>query len=365
MSSYSSICTKLKCIYSSVWVTLHTFTDKEWGNVLTNCQGASRLKTLKDLNTFTPIHIWPQICMRGSLLALLASFTRIYPSKEQLFSSRREEELRYLEFVTDVTNDVLNRGIYTNSVLKQVFQSHVEKNKGRLDEVSVLCCIVSYHQLRARRALKMSKDVPFRTRDVQRYEPEGRHCCAKSMAIAPFWFSTEHLWTVLTSFWLAADDIHLALHWSRVMLLLLLLLMIWQSPGLPGWRKVNFITVTRRPHHPNIAACCLATSPGFLPTLCEKWSGFFYVHRVFLSYTRDRRLKVSSKRLGNEDKAPCPRALLPGRGLNWGPPVWKSEALTARPRQLLYYIAQCSITFWFHSRLAAMFKLRINHHKSS
>ena len=57
----------------------------------------------------------------------------------------------------------------------------------------------------------------------------------------------------------------------------LLLLLIWQSPGLPGWRKVNLITVTRRPHHPNIAAglYCLATSPGFLPTLCEKWSGFF------------------------------------------------------------------------------------------
>ena len=111
--------------------------------------------------------------------------------------------------------------------------------------------------------------------------------------------------------------------------------MIWQSPGLAGWRKVNFITVTRRPHHPNITAGldCLATSPGFLPTLCEKWSGFFYVHRVFLSYTRDRRLKVSSERLGNEDKAPCPRALLPDQGSNRGPPVWKSEALTARPRQ--------------------------------
>ena len=101
--------------------------------------------------------------------------------------------------------------------------------------------------------------------------------------------------------------------------------------------KSYFITVTRRPHHPNITAglCCLATSPGFLPTLCEKWSGFFYVHRVFVSYTRDRWLKVSSERLGNEDKAPCPRALLPGRGSNRGPPVWKSEALTARPRQLL------------------------------
>ena len=115
-------------------------------------------------------------------------------------------------------------------------------------------------------------------------------------------------------------------------LIIIILLMIWQSPGLPGWWKGNFITVTRRPHHPNIAAglCCLATSPGFLPTLCEKWSGFFYVHRVFLSYTRDRRLKVSDERIGNEDKAPCPRALLPGRGSNRGPPVWKPEALTAR-----------------------------------
>ena len=79
---------------------------------------------------------------------------------------------------------------------------------------------------------------------------------------------------------------------------------------------------------------CLATSPGLLPTLCEKWSGFFYVHWEFLSYTRDRRLKDSSERLCNEDKATCPRALLPGRGSNRGPPVWKSEALTAQPRQL-------------------------------
>ena len=128
--------------------------------------------------------------------------------------------------------------------------------------------------------------------------------------------------------------------------------MIWQSPGLPGWWKVNLITVTHRPHHPNITAglYCLATSPGFLPTLCEEWSGFFYVHRVFLSYTRDRRLKVSSERLGNEDKAPCLRALLPGRGSNRGPPVWKSEALTARPRQLLndYFKMIISISFlWF------------------
>ena len=101
----------------------------------------------------------------------------------------------------------------------------------------------------------------------------------------------------------------------------------------------KLITVTRRPLHPSIAAglSCLTTSPGFLPALFEKWSGFFYVHRVWISYTRDRRLKVSSERLGNEDKAPCPRALLPGRGSNRGPPVWKSEVLTARPRHLMKY----------------------------
>ena len=103
-------------------------------------------------------------------------------------------------------------------------------------------------------------------------------------------------------------------------LLLLLLLLIWQSPGLPGWRKVNLTTVTRRPLHPSIAAgfYCLTTSPGFLPALCEKWSGFFYVHRVWLSYTRDRRLKVSSERLGNEDKSALPKGATAGPGFEPG-----------------------------------------------
>ncbi|XP_070577594.1 spermatogenesis-associated protein 7-like [Ptychodera flava] len=45
-----------------------------------------------------------------------------------------EEELKYLEFVTDVTNDVLNRGIYSNRVLKQIFEKHIERNRGQLDD---------------------------------------------------------------------------------------------------------------------------------------------------------------------------------------------------------------------------------------
>ena len=111
----------------------------------------------------------------------------------------------------------------------------------------------------------------------------------------------ENVWW----FWAIARFAH-----SRILLLL-----IWQSPGLPGWRKVNLITVTRRPLQPSIHVAAgfyrLTTSPGFLPALCEKWSGLCYVHtcRVWLPYTRDRQLKVSSERLGNEDKALCPRAL--------------------------------------------------------
>ena len=98
----------------------------------------------------------------------------------------------------------------------------------------------------------------------------------------------------------------------------------------------------------------LTTSPGFLPALlCEKWSGFFYVHRVWLSYTQDRRLKVSSERLGNEDKVPCQRALLPRRDLNsCGTSSMEvcglyTGASTARPRQLLINLSD-----WFDRKFA-------------
>ena len=37
-----------------------------------------------------------------------------------------------------------------------------------------------------------------------------------------------------------------------VVVVVVVVVVIWQSPGLPGWRKVNLITVTRRPHHPSM-----------------------------------------------------------------------------------------------------------------
>lgn len=44
--------------------------------------------------------------------------------------------MEYLDFITEVTNDVLTRGIFTNRVLDKVFDEHVQKNKDRLSEVS-------------------------------------------------------------------------------------------------------------------------------------------------------------------------------------------------------------------------------------
>ncbi|XP_056402712.1 spermatogenesis-associated protein 7 [Hyla sarda] len=45
-----------------------------------------------------------------------------------------EEELAYLNFVADVTNEILTLGLYSDRALDRVFQRHVEENRHRLDE---------------------------------------------------------------------------------------------------------------------------------------------------------------------------------------------------------------------------------------
>ncbi|NWV31268.1 SPAT7 protein, partial [Grantiella picta] len=49
----------------------------------------------------------------------------------------RGEELLYLTFIEDVTNEILNLGLFSNSVLDQLFECHIEENKNRLDEVKM------------------------------------------------------------------------------------------------------------------------------------------------------------------------------------------------------------------------------------
>ncbi|NWR14457.1 SPAT7 protein, partial [Emberiza fucata] len=46
----------------------------------------------------------------------------------------REEELLYLTFIEEVTNEILRLGIFSSRVLDQLFKCHIEENKNRLDE---------------------------------------------------------------------------------------------------------------------------------------------------------------------------------------------------------------------------------------
>ncbi|NXB42940.1 SPAT7 protein, partial [Leucopsar rothschildi] len=46
----------------------------------------------------------------------------------------REEELLYLTFIEDITNEILRLGLFSNRVLDQLFESYIEANKSRLDE---------------------------------------------------------------------------------------------------------------------------------------------------------------------------------------------------------------------------------------
>uniref|UniRef100_A0A8C3NXH0 Spermatogenesis associated 7 n=1 Tax=Cyanoderma ruficeps TaxID=181631 RepID=A0A8C3NXH0_9PASS len=45
-----------------------------------------------------------------------------------------EEELLYLNFIEDVTNEILRLGLFSNRVLDELFECHIEENKNRLDE---------------------------------------------------------------------------------------------------------------------------------------------------------------------------------------------------------------------------------------
>ncbi|NXW64115.1 SPAT7 protein, partial [Eurystomus gularis] len=46
----------------------------------------------------------------------------------------REDDLLYLAFIEDVTNEILSLGLFSNRVLEQLFECHIQENKNRLDE---------------------------------------------------------------------------------------------------------------------------------------------------------------------------------------------------------------------------------------
>ncbi|XP_030308351.1 spermatogenesis-associated protein 7 [Calypte anna] len=45
-----------------------------------------------------------------------------------------EEEILYLAFIEDVTNEILSLGVFSDRALEQLFECHIQENKNRLDE---------------------------------------------------------------------------------------------------------------------------------------------------------------------------------------------------------------------------------------
>ncbi|KFP85870.1 Spermatogenesis-associated protein 7, partial [Apaloderma vittatum] len=43
-------------------------------------------------------------------------------------------EKSFLAFIEDITNEILNLGLFSDRVLEQLFECHIEENKNRLDE---------------------------------------------------------------------------------------------------------------------------------------------------------------------------------------------------------------------------------------
>ncbi|KAM4690560.1 spermatogenesis-associated protein 7 [Rhinophrynus dorsalis] len=71
---------------------------------------------------------------------IFTSFSRLTfrelesPSPTMQKIRSEEEELAYLNFITDVTNEILALGLFSNRVLDRVFKRHLEENRHRLDE---------------------------------------------------------------------------------------------------------------------------------------------------------------------------------------------------------------------------------------
>ena len=90
---------------------------------------------------------------------------------------------------------------------------------------STIANLCPIRRLRARRALTLFKDVPLRTiraqllYKVQRQGPSNQKgaITVQSLVMAPFWFWTEHLWTMLMPFLLSADKL-----WFILMLWILM-----------------------------------------------------------------------------------------------------------------------------------------------
>ncbi|XP_011866412.1 PREDICTED: uncharacterized protein LOC105561232 isoform X2 [Vollenhovia emeryi] len=56
-------------------------------------------------------------------------------ARQRQFSARKEEDKKYVKFVYDITKEIMQRGLYTDKELQDVFKKHVNQYRGILNMV--------------------------------------------------------------------------------------------------------------------------------------------------------------------------------------------------------------------------------------
>uniref|UniRef100_A0A4W3H8I6 Spermatogenesis-associated protein 7 n=1 Tax=Callorhinchus milii TaxID=7868 RepID=A0A4W3H8I6_CALMI len=92
-----------------------------------------------------------------------------------------EEELKYLEVISDVTKEILTLGLFSNRVLIRICERYIEQNKHRLDESKLRHLLdVLKEDLGCKPELKTWRTTGNET--VEKYQRMEFNCCASKTA---------------------------------------------------------------------------------------------------------------------------------------------------------------------------------------
>lgn len=58
--------------------------------------------------------------------------------KVDRLASQKEDEKKYVNFVYDITKEIMQSGLYTDKELQDVFKKHIDKNRGILNMVRTI-----------------------------------------------------------------------------------------------------------------------------------------------------------------------------------------------------------------------------------
>ncbi|XP_010987463.2 spermatogenesis-associated protein 7 isoform X1 [Camelus dromedarius] len=126
-----------KCDFETV--EIKNFTDSE-----VNIKQASSCMTYDTKGRITPLPLqghelpWDEVkdgALQCSASRAVCQYSLQPPSERKIYSD--EEELLYLSFIEDVTEEILKLGLFSNRFLERLFERHIKQNKHHLEEAKM------------------------------------------------------------------------------------------------------------------------------------------------------------------------------------------------------------------------------------